>query len=136
MFEIAEKIIELRLATRKACMCEADYGNKKGTLSLKTKILFLISRSLSPREIVLATRIAKTNLALLTKSMADEGLIVKNKGNLDKREVSYVLTEKGKTYLDCRLSQIQNDISKNFVSDEQYNDALDVLTRAIELLSD
>lgn len=50
---------------------------EKNTLSLKTKLLFLIERGLSSREILSALAIAKTNLAALTKELANDGLIQK-----------------------------------------------------------
>ncbi|MFR6641335.1 MAG: MarR family transcriptional regulator [Christensenellales bacterium] len=67
-------------------MCEGDGGVKKSTLSLKTKLLFLIERGLSSREILSALAIAKTNLAALTKELASEGLIEKTRDARDRRE--------------------------------------------------
>lgn len=136
MYDLAEKIIELRLATRRACMCEGVEGAKKNTLSLKTKVLFLIDKACTPKEIISAMRIAKTNLALITKEMADEGLIEKSKGNLDRREVTYSITRKGKEYLNLRLRSVENDLTEKFVSDEQYLEAIDTVIRAITLLGE
>lgn len=51
MYELAEKIIELRLATRRACMCEGKGRSKKNTLSLKTKVLFLIGKNTLPKKL-------------------------------------------------------------------------------------
>ena len=79
MYDLAKGIIALRLATRRACMCEGKGQTKKNTLSLKTKVLFLIAEGCSPRDIIACLMIAKTNLALLTRDMATEGLIVKTK---------------------------------------------------------
>lgn len=117
-------------------MCEGQHGSRKSTLSLKTKVLFLIGKSCSPKEIIAATCIAKTNLALLTKDMASEGLIDKNKGTLDRREVSYIITEKGREYLNSRLAVMEEELSERFVSDGQYGEAYETLLKALALLND
>lgn len=135
MDTLAQKIIELRLATRRACMCEGKGQSKKNTLSLKTKVMFLISKGCCPKEIIQSLVIAKTNLALLTKDMAEDGLIVKTKGTLDRREVSYTLTEKGRAYLDERMSVIEEGAKSTLLTDDDYNGAIELIERATRLLS-
>lgn len=110
MHELAKSIIALRLSTRRACMCEGKGNTKKNTLSLKTKVLFLISEGCGVRQIIASLFIAKTNLALLTRDMAEEGLIVKTKGSADRREVNFALTELGRAYLDERLAAIEENV--------------------------
>ena len=110
MHELAKSIIALRLSTRRACMCEGKGNTKKNTLSLKTKVLFLISEGCGVKQIIASLFIAKTNLALLTRDMAEEGLIVKTKGAADRREVNFALTELGRAYLDERLAAIEENV--------------------------
>lgn len=110
MHELAKSIIALRLSTRRACMCEGKGNTKKNTLSLKTKVLFLISEGCGVKQIIASLFIAKTNLALLTRDMAEEGLIVKTKGSADRREVNFALTELGRAYLDERLAAIDENV--------------------------
>ncbi len=110
MHELAKSIIALRLSTRRACMCEGKGNTKKNTLSLKTKVLFLISEGCGVKQIIASLFIAKTNLALLTRDMAEEGLIVKTKGSTDRREVNFALTELGRAYLDERLAAIEENV--------------------------
>lgn len=135
MYDLAQKIIELRLATRRACMCEGRDQSKKNTLSLKTKTLFLIDKGCSPKEIIAALVIAKTNLALLTKDMAAEGLIVKTKGTLDRREVCYSLTDNGKKYLNERLFIIEEGVKSNFVTEDGYLEAIALLEKAADIIN-
>ena len=135
MYDLAQKIIELRLATRRACMCEGRDQSKKNTLSLKTKPLFLIDKGCSPKEIIAALVIAKTNLALLTKDMAAEGLIVKTKGTLDRREVYYSLTDNGKKYLNERLFIIEEGVKSNFVTEDGYLEAIALLEKAADIIN-
>ena len=110
MHELAKSIIALRLSTRRACMCEGKGNTKKNSLSLKTKVLFLISEGCGVKQIIASLFIAKTNLALLTRDMAEEGLIVKTKGSADRREVNFALTELGRAYLDERLAAIEENV--------------------------
>lgn len=93
-------------------MCESDGNTKKNTLSLKTKLLFLIERGLSSREILSALAIAKTNLAALTKELADEGLIQKTRDSRDRREKKYSLTPKGERCLRSKKEAIEANFSE------------------------
>ncbi len=127
MYELADIIIKLRLATRKACMCEGDA--KKSTISLKTKVLALIEKGLSTREILLTLMIAKTNLALITKELAVEGLIDKSKGENDRREVHYSITKSGTEYLNQRKKAIEESVSL-----PNRDKAIELISEAVELL--
>lgn len=134
MYKLAEKIIELRLATRRACMCESAGSSNKNTLSLKTKVLYLIYKDCSPKEIIEILCIAKTNLAMLTREMAEEGLIVKSRGTLDRREVNYELTEKGKNYLTDRFTAVEKGLPDPELNEEDYEAAIRLLDKASKLL--
>lgn len=119
MIKLSEKIIELRLATRKATMYESNDGNKKSTLDLKSKVIFLLrNKDLSPTELTSSLLMAKSNLTILTSSMIDEGLIKKTKKKTDGREIIYSITDKGKQYLEKRLDYIDGMFSKIIESDE------------------
>lgn len=131
MRKIAELILELRLATRRACMCETGDNAKKSTLTLKTKVLYLIAREFSGREILSALGIAKTNLAILTGEMVREGLITKTHGSLDRREVSYSVTDAGREYLAERLDSIAENVAPVLSADEETEE---LLRRAVLLL--
>lgn len=132
---LAEKLVELRIATRGATMCESVNGKPKNTLSLKTKILFLLKdKNLPPLDIMTTLHLAKPNLALLTGEMAQEGLIVKEKQNYDKRAVYYSITDQGKEYLNARLSIIEAALKKAF-DDEEYAKAYAALDEAVNVLS-
>ncbi len=132
---LAEKLVELRIATRGATMCESVNGKPKNTLSLKTKILFLLKdKNLPPLDIMTTLHLAKPNLALLTGEMAQEGLIVKEKQNYDKRAVYYSITDQGKEYLNARLSIIEASLKKAF-DDEEYAKAYAALDEAVNVLS-
>lgn len=115
-------------------MCEGGGSKKKNTLSLKTKVLFLIEKGYSARDIVSALMIAKTNLALITAELCSEGLITKTKGSIDRREIELALTEDGYRYLAEREDAIEEEIGFYFGSEEEYDDAVAALSRAIAVL--
>ncbi len=132
---LADKIIELRIATRRACMCENTDNNKKSTLSLKTKILYLISKNCNPKEITLMLCIAKTNLALIAKSLIADGLIVRHRGLRDKREISYTLTAKGKKYLNSCLEIIESNFKNIFADEKEYAQAIEKIDQVLDTFS-
>lgn len=133
MYDIADKIIELRLATRKACMCEGSCN--KSTLNLKTKVLFLIDKGYSAKDIIATLSIAKTNLALLTSALEKDGLIKKIQRARDKREKAYYITEKGETFLYERKRVINDSFARIFSDDEQFDDACAKVDEVLSLLS-
>lgn len=113
-------------------MCESEGNTKKNTLSLKTKLLFLIERGLSSREILSALAIAKTNLAALTKELADEGLIQKTRDSRDRREKKYSLTPKGERCLRCKKEAIEANFSEAAGGKEK--EAAELITKLVILL--
>lgn len=134
MFDIADKIIHLRLNTRRVCMCEGE-KNKKSTITLKTKVLFLIAQGLSTKDIILSLGIAKTNLALLTSSLSDEGLIIKKQKLDDKREKSYTLTAQGKQHLDSVKEKINLAFKTVITTDEEFESAIKKIDDVLDLMS-
>lgn len=132
---LSEKLVELRIATRSATMCESVNGKSKNTLSLKTKILFLLKdKSLPPLDLMTTLHLAKTNLALITTEMAKENLITKDRSERDKRSLYYSITDEGKKYLALRLDAIEETLKKAF-NDEDYAHTFDVLSEATDVLS-
>lgn len=134
MFDIADKIIELRLLTRRVCMCE-NSEKGKNTMSLKTKILYLIDKAFSTKDIIACLGIAKTNLALITTSLANDGLITKTQKSRDKREKSYALTVKGMDYLDERKEVINNAFKNVLTDEEDFESAVEKFDEILKLLS-
>lgn len=135
MKSISEKIIELRIATRKVTLCEAE-GRAKTTLSLKSKILFLLKdKDLSPSDIISALGIAKTNLTILTSSMIKDGLIIKYKKPNDQRAVFYSITQKGKEHIGKLISYIDALFDKVIDDEETKNKYINEITDIIDLIS-
>lgn len=120
-YEIAGRIIKLRIATRQTCMCEAD--GDKPLLSLKTKTLYLLSKQerVSPQEIMQSLKILKPNMTTLANELETEELLEKSRGIIDRRSISYSITEKGKEYLNKRLAVLAKALVGIFDAREDYN---------------
>ncbi len=100
--KLTEQIVELRIMLQSICDgFSTENFNKKTTLTMRTKVLFVLSKnSQCPPSVLIETLgIAKSNLALLCKSMCEEGVIVADKGSNDKRNIYYSLTAKGEREL-------------------------------------
>jgi len=103
--QLATKLIELRLALRRACMCE---DGDKALLSLKTKTLFVIAKSetVSPTQLMNELKVVKPNLTIIAKDLEREGLIIRTHTLIDRRAVLYGITAKGRAYLAERIGRI------------------------------
>ena len=78
---------------------------------LRMKILFFsrLYENLSISIIIEKIGIKKTNFALMTRALEEEGCLVVKKSNLDKRCRVIELTEKGNAELDEYLKDIDKD---------------------------
>ena len=135
MKKIADTVIELRIATRRACMCENQSDRKKSTLSLKTKVLYLVQKGLSVKDITLVLCVAKTNLAQIISSLIKDGFMLKSRAYDDRREVRLMVTGKGRKYLsDCKAA-IESRFKNAYSEEESYGGALRKLDEALEVFS-
>jgi len=129
---LSEYVVKLRIATRSATMCENVSGKNKNTLSLKTKVLFLLKdKTLSPSDVMTLLHLSKTNLAILMNTMVEENLVIKTKNSSDKREITYKITEDGRQYLEQRLNIIES-YAKSI--GEDYDKAVQTLKEALSVL--
>lgn len=108
--ELAQKIVELRIALRRICMCE---NGDKQLLNLKTKALFVIAQSdkVSPSQLMSTLKIVKPNLTALAKELEKEELIIRSHTLMDRRAILYSVTPKGRAYLDERMRRIGEVVS-------------------------
>lgn len=111
------------------------FSNKKNNLTIKDKLLiFLLEKDLAPFELIKCLGIAKTNLALIVKDLSNNGDIEKFHDEIDKRNITISLTEKGKT----KAEEILNNLNKNINqilafknNAEKINSLLDELNKEI-----
>lgn len=136
MEQLSEKIMALRIATRHACRCEQPDGGKKTTLSLKSKMLFCIrNKPASPAELMSKMLIGKTNLAIMARQLAEDGMIVRNVSKQDRRSAMFSITEKGKKHIDTLLNFIEGTFSKIVTTEEEYRQAIENIDSVLALLS-
>lgn len=86
-------------------------------------------------EIIAELKIHKTNLAILTGQMEKDGLINKAKDVLDKREISYSLTESGRLFLEKRMSQINATYRGTLEDSGEYERAVSAIDEVLHFLS-
>jgi DNA-binding MarR family transcriptional regulator len=131
---LARKIVDLRIAARLACMCE---DGDKALLSLKTKFLYVLygKDCVSPPEIMARLRILKPNLTTLAKALERENLICRSRTLLDRRGISYSLTERGQGYLDERLARIAENLKGIYDTQMEYDAAADKISDVLDFLS-
>ncbi|MGN1223424.1 MAG: MarR family transcriptional regulator [Christensenellales bacterium] len=128
----AEKII--RLNTMLSNLIEGFdelYANRKINLTIKDKILvFLMQKSMTPIELIKFLGIAKSNLALISQDLIKEELINKTRDEIDRRNIVFTITEKGKE----RAKKVLEVLNKNINTNLAYKDNANEINLAIENL--
>ena len=85
---------------------------RKINLTIKDKILiFLYEKPQSPYNLIKLLSIAKTNLALICKALIKDNLIQKQRDEVDRRNIVYNITEKGKEKAEKLISEIEKATS-------------------------
>jgi DNA-binding MarR family transcriptional regulator len=131
-------LIKLRIELEKLCDgFDADDANKKSNLTLKMKVLFMLSDcgELSPNYIISTLGLAKSNLTILCRSMLEEGLIASRKSETDKRNITYIITSKGEKQLKNYLNQVKLDNVNLFKTDKQVASLEKKISEVIKLLN-
>lgn len=131
-------LIKLRIELEKLCDgFDAEDANKKSNLTLKMKVLFCLSDcgELSPNYIISTLGIAKSNLTILCRSMLEEGLIASRKSETDKRNITYIITNKGEKQLKGYLNQVKLDNISLFKNEKHIKSLEKKITDTLKLLS-
>ena len=133
---IADKLVELKILLRRACMCENAGVNKKSTIHLRTKVLYLLKeRPVKASELIGTLSVAKPNVTALTNGLAADGLITKERSSNDRREITLTITEAGSAFLRERLDIIESGFKNILTSEEEYSAAEEDIDAVINLLS-
>ena len=107
------KLIELRISLQSLCDgFNLKQANKTSLLTMDKKVLFMLSlnNNCSPQILIENLGIAKSNLALLCKTMESNGLILKSSEQGDKRKIFYNITAKGKEKLNEFYLGLKNEL--------------------------
>lgn len=94
---------------------------------LKIKVLYFISQyeNLSVSMIIDKLGLKKSNFALMTKDLENEGLVISKQGEIDKRCRMMFLTDKGKQELSCFMQSLNNFFGE---SNSEIEHALETLS--------
>lgn len=100
---IARKLLEIKSLSQTICSI-----TKNETTNTQIKVLYFVDEysSVSPQVLISKLGIVKSNLALITKNMIKNGLLISKKGFNDKRSIYYSITAKGKKMLDDYISEL------------------------------
>ena len=111
-YSFAKSIVELKLLANRIA---EGKGKGAGVFTVKYQMLYIILEcgQTSPQEIIKQLNMAKSNLALLAKKMMSEGLIVSTKEVSNKKQIYYMITEKGKKELEIKMKAIDNVYSSD-----------------------
>lgn len=114
--KLDKQIISLRIMLENLSdFYEVTNSNVKTMpLTMRIKALFFVSENSAcpPSLLIDNLNIAKSNLAILCKGLIEEGLIVSEKDEKDKRNIYYSITQKGKKELENYYNLLENQIEK------------------------
>lgn len=104
----AQNLFEIEALTENLMKKESENG------LLKMKVLTFVSlyENLSVGMIIEKLGIKKSNFALLTAELENEGLIISKQAEIDRRCRTLSLTEKGRSELDDYLSRVEERIGE------------------------
>ena len=103
----AKSIIELTLATERII---EGKGQGAGVFTVKYQILYIIASNgkTSPQELITELKMAKSNLAIIAKTMVKDGLITQYKEEGNRKQIYYGITMKGQEELKTKMDAINN----------------------------
>lgn len=106
-FSFAKNIIELKLASDRIA---EGRGKGSGVFTVRYQILYLIASNdkISPQELIEELKMAKSNLALITKKMIKDGVITSFKEEGNRKQIYYSITKDGKKELKTKMEAINN----------------------------
>lgn len=118
----AQNLFEIEALTENLMKKESENG------LLKMKVLTFVSlyENLSVGMIIEKLGIKKSNFALLTAELENEGLIISKQAEIDRRCRTLSLTEKGKSELDDYLSRVEERIGE---TDIEVDKAIETLIK-------
>ena len=118
----AQKILEIE------ALCENLAKRNVESGLLRLKILYFVREynNLSVSMIIEKLGIKKSNFALFSKQLEEEGCVVFGKTEVDRRCRTLSLTEKGEKELDQYLGRLENDLGQMDIDTEN---SLDILLK-------
>lgn len=135
---LAKQITELRILLQNITDgFSLDSANKNAKLTMERRVLFVLNNEKRVKPITLITKlgIAKSNLALLCRSMIDAGFMTCEKEENDKRNIYYEITAKGVAELNQYIDTISADVGTIVSNDKEVKVMEKKLDDIIEFLN-
>ncbi|MBQ3493816.1 MAG: winged helix-turn-helix transcriptional regulator [Clostridia bacterium] len=111
------KLIEICYLAQTFCQQPAN-----GLTDNEMKVLFFVDQysCVSPQILISKLGLAKSNLALLTKNLIKNQLIISEQSIIDKRAINYLITPKGQEIVKNYVQNIKklirpDELSQNFI---------------------
>ena len=114
--KLNKQLVNLRVLLEHVSENETGQVTEKGAqLTMRLKTLFTIStnKNCAPSLLIEHLCVAKSNLAILCRGLIEEGLIVSEKNENDKRNIYYNITEKGNKELDLYYESLEKQVLDN-----------------------
>ena len=134
--KLQEQFVELRIMLQSICDgFDAENLNKKSSLTMRTKVLYALSKNerCCPSILIEKLGIAKSNLALLCKTMCEDGVISAVKSDQDKRNIYYSITEKGLVELNEFYNAMADEIKltdrETKVMEKKFSEIIDFINK-------
>lgn len=117
----ADKILEIEALTENLTK---HFANNN---LLRIKVLYFISQyeNLSVSMIIDKLGLKKSNFALISKELENEGLVISKQGEIDRRCRLMFLTEKGKTELGAYLNLLDQHFGEQ---NSEFENALNIVS--------
>lgn len=120
----------IELICRLQNLCEGfDESSKSVLISAKFKAMLVIESAgrISPSLIIDRIGLAKSNVALLCSGLVEEGLIEREKDELDNRVIFYKLTKSGEKWLEETLEKIDSNFKKQLAYKKKFKEINDIV---------
>ncbi len=112
--KLQEQLVELRILLQSICDgFDVENLNKKSNLTMRIKVLYALTKTerCCPSMLIDKLGIAKSNLALLCKTMCEDGVISVVKSEQDKRNIYYSITPSGLAELNEFYDLMAKDVT-------------------------
>ena len=136
---LQEQMVELRILLQGICDgFNVENLNKKSSLTMRIKVLYALSKTerCCPSILIEKLGIAKSNLALLCKSMCEDGVIAVTKSDLDKRNIYYSITPAGKEELGEFYAAMADDLKltdrETRVMEKKFGEIIEFIIKKIQ----
>ncbi len=125
----SQDLLSLAINLQNICQSSNNKQLNKEIFSIKFKILFLIKNygKVSPKVLCKKLNMAKSNIALFSKQLINENLILSSVDDVDHRVIYYCLTSQGEKYVSNFLNLLDKHICQT-LDNNKLNDIMQNIT--------